>query len=155
VPAPFHIIQTPQAVVILHERMSWRVIFLDRTRHLPDVMRLWQGDSIGHWDGDTLVVESRNFNGKTWASEVGDVVSHAEHVIERFAPVDADTINYEATITDPIAYTRPFTIALPFKRQSGELLETACHEDDRDLPLLKEVRDAERAKKAGPPSTGR
>jgi hypothetical protein len=155
VPAPFHIVQTPQAVVILHERMSWRVISFDRTRHLPNSVRLWQGDSIGHWDGDTLVVESTNFNGKTWASEVGDVVSHAQHVIERFTPVDADTINYEATITDPIPYTRPFTIALPFKRQTGELLETACHEDDRDLPLLKEVRDAERAKKAGPPSTGR
>jgi hypothetical protein len=150
VPAPFHIIHTPEAVVILHERMSWRVIPLNRTRHLPDNMRLWQGDSIGRWDGDTLVVETTNFNGKTWASEVGDVVSHAEHVIEWFTPVDADTINYQATITDPIVYTRPFTIGMPFKRQPSELLEVACHEDDRDLPLLKEVRDAERAKAAAP-----
>jgi hypothetical protein len=142
-------------VVILHERMSWRVIFLNRTRHLHDTMRLWQGDSIGHWEGDTLVAETTNFNGKTWASEVGDVVSHAEHVIERFTPIDADTINYEATITDPIVQTRPFTIAMPFKRQQGELLEVACREDDRDLPLLKEVRDAERAKKAASPTTGR
>ena len=103
-------------VVTLHERMSWRLISLARTRHLPDTIRLWQGDSIGHWDGDTLVVETTNFNGKTWGNEVGDVFSHAEHVVERFKPVDADTIDYEATITDPLVYTRPFTIAMPLKR---------------------------------------
>ena len=96
--------------------MSWRLISLTRTRHLPDTIRLWQGDSIGHWDGDALVVETTNFNGKTWGNEVGDVFSHAEHVVERFKPVDANTIEYEATITDPIVYTRPFTIAMPLKR---------------------------------------
>jgi hypothetical protein len=153
VPAPLHIIQTPDAVVLLHERMSWRLISFNRKSHLPDHMRLWQGDSIGRWDGDTLVVETTNLNGKTWASEVGDVVSHAQHVIERFTPVDADTISWEATITDPIVYTRPFTIGMPFKRQPSEMLEVACREGDRDLPILKHVRDVERAKlKAAPPT---
>ena len=72
-------------------------------------------------------------------------MSHAERVVERFTPVDADTIAYEATVTDPIVYTRPWTIAFSMKRQDGELLEVACHEDDQDLPRLKAIRDAARA----------
>ncbi len=137
--------------------MSWRLISLTRTRHLPDTIRLWQGDSIGHWDGDTLVVETTNLNGKTWGNEVGDVFSHAEHVVERFKPVDANTIAYEATITDPIVYTRPFTIAIPIKRLvgKGDLLEAACHEEEHDLPVLKRIRDMERAKNANAPAAGR
>jgi len=155
VPVPYHIVQTPELIVTLHERTAWRLISLNRTRHLPDSMRLWQGDSLGHWDGDTLVVETTNVNGKTWGSEVGDVFSHAAHVVERFTPVDAKTVNYEATITDPIVYTRPFTIAMPLKRIPGELFEAACHEEDRDLPVLKRIRDQERAKRAGEATTGR
>jgi hypothetical protein len=155
VPVPFQIVQTPEAVVTLHERMSWRLISLNRARHLPDSMRLWQGDSLGHWDGDTLVVETTNLNGKTWGSEVGDVFSHAEHVIERFTPMDGNTIEYEATITDPIVYTRPFTIRIPLKRLQSELLEAACHEEEHDLPVLKRIRDTERAKQAGAPTTGK
>ncbi len=155
VPVPFQIVQTPDAMVTLHERMSWRLISLNRTRRLPDTMRLWQGDSIGHWDNDTLVVETANLNGKTWGSEVGDVFSHAEHVVERFRAVDGDTIEYQATITDPIVYTRPFTISIPLKRLNSELMEAACHEEDRDLPVLKRIRDQERAKKSAAPTTGK
>jgi len=155
VPTPLHILQTRDSVATLHERMSWRLISLTRTRHLPDTMRLWQGDSLGHWDGDALVVETTNFNGKTWGNEVGDVFSHAEHVVERFKPVDANTIEYEATITDPIVYTRPFTIAMPLKRLKGELMEAACHEEEHDLPVLKRIRDMERAKQANAPAGGR
>ncbi len=147
VPVPFHIVQTPDAVATLHERMAWRLIAFNRTRHLPDTMRLWQGDSLGHWDGDTLVIETTNFNGKTWGSEAGDVFSYAEHVVERLTPIDADTLNYEATITDPVVYTRPFTIGMPLKRLRGDLLEAACHEEDHDLPVLKRIRDQERAKR--------
>jgi hypothetical protein len=155
VPTPFQIVQTPESIVTLHERMSWRLISFNRTRHLPDTMRLWQGDSLGRWDGDTLVVETTNLNGKTWGNEVGDVFSHAEHVIERFKPVNADTIEYQATITDPIVYTRPFTIAMPLKRLKSELIEAACHEEDHDLPVLKRIRDQERAKRAGAQTPGK
>ena len=105
-------------------------------------MRLWQGDSLGRWEGDTLVVDTANLNGKTWLNEGGQIVSHAEHVVERFTPVDANTINYEATVTDPIVYTRPWTLAFPIKRQKGELLEVACLEDDQDLAHLKAIKDA-------------
>ena len=145
-PSPFHILQPPGYVVVLFERMSWRQIPLDGRAHLPDNVRLWMGDSVGRWEGDTLVVETRNLNGKTWLNEVGDVVSHAQHVVERFIPVSADQVIYRATVTDPVVYTRPWTIEIPFNRQPDELLEVACHEDNEDLEHLKDVRDEFRAR---------
>jgi hypothetical protein len=145
-PSPFQFIQTPDYLVMLFERMSWRIIPLEATSHaVPENVRLWQGDSIGRWDGDALIVETTNLNGKTWLNEIGEIVSHAERVVERFTPVDADTVRYEATVTDPVVYTRPWTISFPMHRQKDELLEVACHEDNQDLQHLKDVRDAARA----------
>ncbi len=134
----------PGHIVILFERMSWRIIPLDTQPHLPDTIRLWQGDSVGRWEGDTLVVETKNLNGKTWLNEVGEIVSHAQTVVERFIPLDDRRITYRATVTDPLVYTRPWTIEIPLHREDDELLEVACHEDDQDLGHLKEVRDAAR-----------
>jgi hypothetical protein len=145
-PSPYQILQPPGYVIVLFERMSWRQIPLDGRAHLPDSIRLWQGDSVGRWEGDTLVVETKNLNGKTWLNEVGDVVSHAETVVEQFIPVNADRVLYRATVTDPITYSRPWTIEIPLNRQQDEILEVACKEDDQDLPHLKDVRDAYRAK---------
>ena len=142
VPTSFHVIQTADYIVFLHERTSWRIVALDGRAHLPDAIRLWQGDSVGRWEGDTLVVDTTNFNGKTWLNEVGEIVSYAEHVVERFTPAGPDTVRYEATITDPVVYTRPWTIAFPLKRDEHELSEAACHEEDRDLPHLKALKDA-------------
>jgi hypothetical protein len=128
--------------------MSWRQIPLDGREHLPDHMRLWQGDSVGRWEGDTLVVESRNFNGRAWLNEAGDVVSHAQTVIETFTPVSATQVIYRATVADPISYTRPWTIEMPFNRANEELLEVACLEDNADLEHLKDVRDEYRARQS-------
>jgi hypothetical protein len=108
---------------------------------------LGQGDSVGHWEGDTLVVDTTNLNGKTWLNEGGEIVSYAEHVVERFIPSGRDTVNYEATITDPVVYTRPFTIAVSFKHDKFELTEAACHEEDHSLPHLKAIKDAAAKKK--------
>jgi hypothetical protein len=146
VPSPFQILQPPGYLVVLFERMSWRQIPLDGRPHVPDAIRMWHGDSVGRWEGDTLVVETRNLNGKAWLNEAGEVVSHAETVVERFIPVNADTIRYQATVTDPIVYTRPWTIEVMFNRTAdGELLEVACLEDDQDLQHLKDIKDAARA----------
>jgi hypothetical protein len=143
VPTSFHILQTPEYLVVLHERIAWRIVALNGRPHLPDTIRLWQGDSVGRWEGDTLMVDTTNFNGKTWLGETGEIVSYAEHVVERFTPAGPDTIHYEATVIDPVVYTRPWTIALPFNRQPQfELTEAACHEEDRSLPHLKAIRDA-------------
>jgi hypothetical protein len=145
VPQPVQILQPPGYVVVLFERMSWRHIALTARPPLPDHVRLWQGSSQGRWDGDTLVVESTNFNGKAWLNEVGDVISHRQTVVERFTPVDEDTVIYRATVSDPIAYTRPWTIEVPMHRKADELLEVACHEDNADLEHLKHIRDEYRA----------
>jgi hypothetical protein len=145
VPSPYQILQPPGYFLMLFERMSWRIVPIDNGAHLPDNIRLWQGDSHAHWEGDTLVVDSTNFNGKTWLNEAGDVISYAEHVVERFTPIDAENITYTATVTDPVVYTKPWTIRMKLTRQDDELLEIACHEDDVDLPHLKDVRDAYRA----------
>ena len=144
VPSPFFIMQTPTHVVVLFERMAWRHIPIDPNRkHLPDTIRLWQGDSIGRWEGDTLVVESANFNGKTWLNEVGEITSHELRVVERFTPVNATTIMYRATLTDPLVYTRPFTVEVQLNHDAkGEMLEVACHEDNQDLQHMKDVKDA-------------
>jgi hypothetical protein len=148
-PSPYQILQPPGYVVVLFERMSWRQIPIDSNRkHLPDNVRLWQGDSIGHWEGDTLVVETTNQNGKTWLNERGDVMTHQAKVVERFTPVSGSQITYEATVTDPGAYSRPWTIRMPLNKQEGEyaeILEVACHEDNGDLQHLKDVRDEYRA----------
>jgi hypothetical protein len=146
-PSPYHILQPPGYVVMLFERMSWRTIPLDGRPHLPDNIRLWQGDSVGHWEGDTLVIETTNFNGRTWLNEAGEIVSHAQKVVERLTPLDGDTLTYQATVTDPIVYTRPWTISFPINRQDDEILEVACHEDNQDLRHLKEVKDAARGEK--------
>jgi hypothetical protein len=151
------ILQPPGYVVILFERMSWRIIPLingplDGRGHIPDNIRLWQGDSVGRWEGDTLVVDTTNLNGKTWMNEVGDVLSHAAHIVERFTPVDEKRIIYRATVTDPIAYTRPWTIEIALNRGSEELLEVACHEDNVDLQHLKDVRDEYRKQQKEQPA---
>lgn len=144
-PSPYQIIQPQGYLVMMFERMSWRVIPIDANRkHLPDDVRLWQGDSIGHWEGDTLVVETTNQTGKTWMNEAGDVISYAATTLERFTPVDGDTIDYQVTITDPIVMTRPYTLRFPLRRQSGEILEVACHEDNQDLEHLKHVKEEAR-----------
>jgi len=145
-PSPVQIIQPEGYVVMLFERMNWRQVPLDGRAHIPDDIRLWQGDSVGRWEGDTLVIDTRNLNGKTWLNEVGDVLSHDAKVVERFTPVNGNRITYEATITDTIVYTRPWTIRMNLDRQDDELLEVACHEDNGDLQHLKDVRDEYRAK---------
>jgi|GEM_PF-246972 len=151
VPAAFNIIETPGYIVFLHERMAWRIVPLAAGTgapvHLPDAIRLWQGDSVGRWEGDTLVIDTANLNGKTWLNEGGEIVSYAEHVVERFTPAGSGTVNYEATVTDPLVYTRPWTIAFPLKRKKAEMFEVACREADRDLPRLKALKDAAARKK--------
>jgi hypothetical protein len=142
VPLPYQIIQTSDYIVFLYERIAWRIVALHGREHLPNTIRLWQGDSVGHWEGDTLVVDTTNFNGKTWLNEVGEIISYAEHVVERFTPTGPDTMTYEATVTDPVVYTRPWTIAFSLKREKDELAEAACHEEDHDLPHLKAIKDA-------------
>src|SRR2546428_832764 len=106
-----------------------RIIPLDRRPHVTSGIRLWMGDPRGRWEGNTLIVDSTNFNGKAWFDWL-TFHSDALHVVERFTIVDQDTINYEAIIEDPKAFTKPWKVAFPFRRgQPGyRLFEYACHE---------------------------
>jgi len=131
----YQILQTPGYVVMMIEfSHAYRIIPLDGSPHVGETIKLFQGDSRGHWEGNTLVVDVTNNNDRTWFDQVGDFHSDAMHVVERFTAVDPDTIKYEATIEDPKAYTRPWKIvftATRNKEQGFELMEHSCHEGER------------------------
>lgn len=136
------IVQTPDHVVIHSEMIhEARVIPLDGRPHLDASLRSWEGDPRGHWDGDTLVVDTTNFNGKGWiATNVaagwlrGVPQSDACHLVERFTRVDDNTIAYEATIDDPKVYTSPWKVAFPLnKDERYRIFEYACHEGNYAL----------------------
>ena len=96
-------------------------------------MKLWMGDGRGRWEGNTLVVDTTNLNAKSRLDVIGDFFSDNAHIVERFIFVDANTMNYEATITDPTVFTRPWTMRVAQRRMPDEeFWEWACHEGDRD-----------------------
>jgi len=136
----YEILQSPGYVVILYEMIhEARVIPLDGRPHLPADVRSWNGDPRGRWDGATLVVDTTNYNSKGWiatqaaAGRVKGVRQTASlHVVERFTPIDANTIDYQATIDDPKMLTAPWTVAIPLHRDpSYRIYEYACHEGNR------------------------
>ena len=128
----FRIIQPPGSIVFVwDEYHTFRVVPLDGRPRAAANVKLWMGEGRGRWEGNTLVVDVTNNNALTWIDQAGAYHSDALHVVERFAFVDANTINYEATLEDPKAYTRPWKIAFTHKRtaeQGFELLEDACIE---------------------------
>ena len=117
-------------VVLLNEMIhDIRIIHLDGRPHLPAHVRSWLGDSRGRWEGDTLVVETKNFSGKR--SFRGS--SESMNVVERFTRVDADTVAYAFTVDDPPTWTRPWTVELPLSSMEGEIYEYACHEGNYSI----------------------
>lgn len=121
----YRIVQTPGFVAIYIEMVhDVRVIPLDGRAHLPAQVRNWMGDSVGHWEGDTLVVDTTNFNGK--ASFHGS--DENLHVIERFTRTNEHTLLYQFTIDDPTAFTRGWTGEVPWLTAPGPLYEYDCHE---------------------------
>jgi hypothetical protein len=115
----YEIRQYPGKILFLFNS-GWRLIYLDsKEHHLPQNLKLWQGDSRGHWEGNTLVVDVSNLNGKARLGRTGDFTSENVHVEERyiFSP-DNKRYNYVATFTDPTVFTRPFTVTIPARRWS-------------------------------------
>jgi hypothetical protein len=122
------IIQTPDSVVISYEMVhDTRVIPLDGRPAIGSGFQLWMGDSRGHWEGDTLVVESRNFTDRT---AVGGATHSAElRMVERFTRVDPEMIDYEIRIDDPATFTKPWTFRMTITSQPGyQMFEYGCHE---------------------------
>jgi hypothetical protein len=131
---PLQIVQTPGEVLVLFEWDSLRhQIFTDGRAHDTTLGPLWMGDSIGHWEGDTLVADTVNFNDKTWLDRVGHPHSDALHVIEHIRRVDHDHLEDEITIDDPKAYTKPWTGRIIFAlKPKWTLAEEFC-EDIRNF----------------------
>ena len=138
VPYPFKILDTGEMVVILYEAVhSFRQIFTDG-RELPkDPNPTWMGYSIGHWDGDTLVVETAGFKEENWLDNGGLPATGALHVTERFHRRDFGHMDIRITIDDPKAYTKPWMVTLPLQLlPDTELLEYICNENNKDLEHL-------------------
>ena len=132
------IIQVPGMVVILYEAVhSYRQIFTDG-RDLPkDPNPQWFGYSVGHWEGDTLVVLSAGFNDNAWLDNFGHPGTESLRVTERFRRKDFGHLDVQVTIDDPKAYTKPWDVTLPLVLQPDtEMIEYMCTENERDLKHL-------------------
>ncbi len=146
------IVQTRDTVMIMGEMLhEVRVIYLDGRQHLPPNVRLWQGDSIGHWEGDTLVVDTTNYRDEVRFASFNCCGPAGEnmHIVERFRRVDENTIDFRYTVDDPSTYTRPWTAAVPMTRMEEPIYEYACHEGNYAMEdILKGARAEEAAKAA-------
>jgi hypothetical protein len=141
----YQFVQTANELMI-HIEMAHdtRIIHLDRREHAPPGVRFWLGDSIGHWEGKTLLVDTANFNdGGGFFGDAGGMFGWDRnlHVVERFTLADANTIVYRFQVEDPTAYSRPWKGELTMSRAPGPIYEYACHEGNYAMPtLLKTLR---------------
>jgi hypothetical protein len=126
----YQILQTPTEVAFLTEMIhDTRVIHLTGTPHAPSAIRGWLGDSRGHWEGDTLVVDTTNYRDEAFMG----ISTEQMHVTERFSRADAETLKYEVTINDPGTWTKPWSYMMLWKRSSKPVFEYACHEGNIGL----------------------
>jgi hypothetical protein len=130
---PQKIVQTPKEIVILYEYMStFRMIPLN-AKHPDDLLPSYMGDSVGHWEGNTLVVDVIGFNDRTWLAGTGTFHSEALHVTERYTRVDRDRIDYEVTMDDPKVFTKPWTLRSSLMLREGtRVQEYVCAENNLD-----------------------
>ena len=135
----FQIFQNRDHVAILQEMIhEVRIIPLDGRPHLEKNIEQWLGDSRGHWEGNTLVVDTANYTSKILSNAFNccRAASANLHVTERFTRVDAETIDYQYTVDDPTTYTKPWTVSFPMTRTSGPIYEYACHEGNYGMTNL-------------------
>jgi hypothetical protein len=134
-PYPFQIVQTPKYILIAYEYAgATRTVYMDKTP--PEPTDSWMGHSVGRWEGDTLVVDVTDLNDQTWFDRAGNFHSDALHVVERYTPLSADALLYEATIEDPKVFSRPWKISMPlYRRQekNAQLMEFRCVEFVEEL----------------------
>ena len=135
----FQIFQTPNEIALVHENMhAWRTIHM-KGEHPKDYLA-WMGDSRGHWEGNTLVVDVANNNDKSVFDMAGHFHSDALHAVERFTPISRDLIQYEVTLEDPKVFTRPVKMKFNLKRATADyqIMEAGCFEGERDQVHLTE-----------------
>ena len=134
-PFPFQIVQTANDILIAYEYASAsRAVHIGNSDPIP--LDSWMGQSSGHWDGETLVIDVTGFNDQTWFDRAGNFHSDALHVVERYTAISPDAIRYEATIEDPKVFTQPWKMAMPLYRRlekNVQLLEFKCVEFVEEL----------------------
>jgi hypothetical protein len=138
-PFPFQIYQLPDRMIFIYEGGThiWRVVYTDGRPHPKDPNPSFMGDSVGHWEGDTLVIDVVGFNDKTWLDQDGHPHTDALHLIERYTRTDEMTLHYEAIIDDPKAYTKTWSSSYNIPWSPGaELFEYICQENNVDLHHL-------------------
>ena len=139
----YQILQAPASITILSEEAhAFRVIAMDGRPRIAKNIRLWLGDARGRWEGNTLVVETTNHNGRVFLDRRGRFYTDAAIITERFTMLDRNTIAYGATVDDPLVYTRPFTIAIMLTRhteQGLEIWEDSCFEGNKDEEHLYKI----------------
>jgi hypothetical protein len=124
------IVQSSNAVAFETEMIhDVRMIPLDGRPHLPSAIQLWLGDSRGHWEGDTLVVDTANYKPESFMAASSEKL----HVIERFTRTGPDSLKYEITINDPGTWTKPWSLMIPLKRSPDSIFEYACNEGNIGL----------------------
>jgi hypothetical protein len=127
------IVQGQGYVTMLHEiDHATRVIPTDGRPHIAQSIREWQGDSVGHWDGDTLVVDTTNFTGLTAFRGSGEKL----HLVERFTRSGPETLIYKVTVEDPQTWDKPWTFEIPWKQTKGPVYEWACHEGNSEISTI-------------------
>ena len=130
---PFQLIQTPGVIGILFENQrTFRLIYTDGRPHPQDLDPTWFGDSIGTWEGQTLVVDTVGVTDRTWIDTIGHEHSDQLHITERFEPVDKNTIKWTVTYEDPVFFTQPWSVTLPIKRQNTVIMSYSCEENEKD-----------------------
>jgi hypothetical protein len=136
--SPYKILQYPNLLVFLYEsRTTFRQVFLDGRALPKDPQPAFDGYAVGHWDGDTLVVETTGFNGRTWLDSNGHPATDALHLTEKFRRPDFGHMEIEITIDDPKTYTKPWTVKEnPHLLVDTELIEYICNENEKDLSHL-------------------
>jgi hypothetical protein len=152
------IVQSPGYVAILQEMIhEVRIIPVDGRPHIAAGVRQWMGDSRGHWEGDTLVVDTTNYHEKIANNSFnccGGAGAHL-HVVERFRRVDADTIDFEYTVDDPTTWTRPWTASVPMRKTQNQIYEYACHEGNYGMDgILRGARAQEKTSSAASEPSG-
>jgi hypothetical protein len=139
----YQFLQTRDYVMMMSEESrAYRMITLDGRPHIGESIKLWQGDSRGRWEGNTLVIETTSQNGMPWLDQRGRFYTDEAVVVERLTPLDANTMEYTATLTDLNVYTRPFTIVFPLRRnltQGYQLMEESCYEGEANVQHLNNV----------------
>ena len=139
----YQFLQTPTRLVQLSEETNaFRNIILDARPHVGRDIVLWQGDSRGRWEGETLVVETRNQNGRAWLDQQGRFVTDSAVITERFTMFEQNSLLWEITINDPLVYTRPFTMASALRRNTREgfeIWEESCYEGEANSNHLRNL----------------